>query len=116
MADTTNPWDGVASSLLTATKATVESSAKGFLASHMEAEQFIVRCTEQLAKAMFMKTFGGSGDYDAQIDALKTALKEESYSIIVDFEKDAPGVFMAILETIFNVGKTIAPLVFKAVV
>ena len=119
MADPTlNPWSPVAASLLTATKATLETSAKGFLASHTEAEQFIVQCTERLAKAMFLYAIESDpdkkADLGAQIDALKDAVKEESMSVIVDFEKAAPSVFMAILETIFNVGKTFAPLLLKA--
>jgi hypothetical protein len=112
------PWQPIADSLLSVAKSSVESSAKGFLGTHAEAETFLIQATERLAKATFFHLIESDpdkkADLAAQINVLKEAIREESLSVVEDFERDAPGVFMGILETIFSAAKVFAPMVLKA--
>lgn len=111
------PWASIGSSLFTAAKSQIEQRAQGFLAEHKEANAFLVECTEKLGKAMFFYAITAEidkkADLQAQMDALHQAIKEESLSILVDVESAAKSTFLTVLETMFEVGVKVVPLLLK---
>ncbi len=111
------PWSAIGSSLFTAAKTQIEVRASGFLNDHKEANAFLLDCTEKLAKAMFFYAIAtddaAKADLQAQMDALKDAVKEESMSILVDVEAASKSTFMTVLETVFEFGVKVVPLLLK---
>lgn len=116
-ASTGIPWSAIGSSLFTAAKAQIEQRASGFLDAHKEANAFLLDCTEKLAKAMFFYAIAvevdKKADLQAQMDALHSAMKEEALSIMVDVEVNAKSTFLTVIETIFDVGVKIVPMLLK---
>lgn len=113
------PWAEIGSSLLQETKTQIEARAKGFFDTHKEQEQFLVQCTERLAKAMFFYAIAPDDatkvDRQAQMDALRVAIKEESLAITVDLEGEAKSTFISVLETAVGVAVKVAPLLLTMI-
>lgn len=108
------PWAAIRDSLFAAAKVQIEARAKGFLDDHHEARALLTRWTEDLGRAVFFYAIATDNDrkadLQAQMDALRSAIKEESLSILVDAEPVGKTTFMAIVETVLEVGVKVLPL------
>ena len=117
MGDENIPWSAIGSSLLTTVKGQIEGKASGFLADHKELETALISWTMSLGKAMFFYTLatdpGTKMAREAEIDALKDALKEESLAIMVTIEHEAKSTLMTILDTFFEVAIPVGKMALK---
>lgn len=111
------PWADMAQQLLSALRGKIDSKVHDFLDTHKDVADFLKECTEQLARALYMRAIESDpSKFDeraATVDALQTALKEQTFSMMLDIEHDGKSLVMTILETFFDVAIPAAKIALK---
>ncbi len=108
-------WKGLAGTIL----GTVRIKVVGYLKDHQEAEQFLIKCSEQIAKLTLRNIITSDpatkADIADEINAYKQAMVLEADAVIIDAEGAAKSTIMSILETTFDVLVKVAPILLKAI-
>jgi len=108
-------WKGLAGAVL----GTIKAKVAGYLKDHQEAEQFLTKCSEEIAKLTLRNLITSDptlkADIADEINAYKSAMLLEADAVIIDAEGAAKSTIMSILETTFDVLVKVAPILLKAI-